>query len=97
MTVMVVSAILALFLNFNVKFLIFHFLTTNINGNNILLVTTYFNLNIAYFSKAAFTIVYYILIDIIWKKGFSSRVKLKNTDLSKGKICIVTETANRMS
>lgn len=58
-----IVAILVLFLNFNVKSLIFNFLTTNINSNNILLVITYFNLKVAYFSKKAFTIVYYILIE----------------------------------
>lgn len=96
MTVVVVLVILV-FLNFNVKSLIVHFLTTNTNGRSILLVATYFNFKIAYFSKAAFTIVYYILIDLIWKNGFSTQVKLENTGLIKGKAFIVTETAHQMS
>ena len=96
-TAVAVSAIPALFLNCNVKSLIFHFLTTNTNGKNILLEATHFNFKIAYFSKAAFTTVYYIFIGLIWKNGFNSQVKLENTGLIKGKTFIVIEIAHQMS
>lgn len=71
---------------FNVKSLKFHFLKNNINGNDILLVTTHFNFKKAYLSTAAFIIVPYILIHIIWKNVYNSQMKLENTGLSKGKL-----------
>lgn len=52
---------------FKVKFLKLHFLANNINDNIF-----YFNLKIAYISKAAFSIVSYILIIVTWEIVFKA-------------------------
>lgn len=88
-----VSAILVVFLNFKCQVP-----ETSFPGKQIsmvtILVTTYFNLKIAYLSKVAFPIIYHIIIDVIQKNGFSRRVKLENIDLSKGNLLLYCRTCH---